>query len=85
MFFCLKFLFYSYKFFQPEAKLSRVNSLGRINENNTGKFQHLMAKTNNEESIFGSRKVNRARVHSSFSINNMYEPESNQKTKRPYK
>ena len=63
----------------------RVNSLGNITEKNNGKFFDLMSKTQNEEKITNcTKKANRARVKSSFSISEMYEP-SNLKLKRHYK
>lgn len=62
----------------PEGKLSRVNSLGRITEKNNGKFSLLMSKTNNADSITNCRKAQKSRVHSSFNINEMYEPNLNE-------
>jgi hypothetical protein len=61
---------------KPEVKLCRVNSLGRITEKNNGKFSQLISKTHNEESITNCKKASVARVHSSFSINDMYDKDS---------
>lgn len=43
-----------------------------------------MSKTHNEESITNCRKGAKARVHSSFSINEMYEPYNKENIERRY-
>ena len=61
-----------------------MNSLGRISEKNNGKFLNLMSKTHNEASITNCKKAGGARVHSSFSISDMYEKPSDLKKIKSY-
>lgn len=60
----------------------RVNSLSRITEKNNGKFSQLFSKTHNEQSITNCKKGTKARVHSSFNINDMYTPSEKKERKK---